>query len=78
MIWPVPDDPDTAVCPPHHWEVGTANSVETWVCRRCHEQKTVDRKALQAVTAPFTRGGPRPKPDSMPPAPTDLPAELTG
>ena len=24
-----------AVCPPHHWEVGTANRVETWTCTRC-------------------------------------------
>jgi len=70
----VPDD-SAAACPPHHWDIGTADRVETWVCKRCNEQKVVDRKALSAETVPFTRGGYR-RPDSTPPPATELPAEL--
>ena len=73
----MPADAIASACPPHHWDVGTADRVETWVCTRCGERRTVDRKALQAEIVPFTKGSFR-KPDSVPPAATDIPAELIG
>ena len=63
-------------CPPHHWDIGTAERIETWRCLRCGEQRTVDRRVLQNQQVPFTRGTYR-KPDSSPPALSDLPEELT-
>ena len=71
----MPDIAQSAVCPPHHWNIGTAERIETWVGTRCHEAKVVDRKAIRSETPPFTRGTYR-KPDSVPPPATDIPAEL--
>ena len=52
-------------CPPHHWDIGVANRVETWVCIRCGERKVVDRTALNAERAPFTGGGWRGKGEGL-------------
>jgi hypothetical protein len=73
----VTDVTPTTTCPPHHWDIGTAGRVETWVCTRCGETKVVDRRERDAELRTFTRGVVR-KPDSVPPELSDIPAELTG
>ena len=60
------DDNHSATCPPHHWDIGRAGSIETWTCTRCQVQRVLDRKKLDSARPPFTMGGPR-KPAVTPP-----------
>ena len=40
--------PPTAICPPHHWMIGSVAGSERWSCQRCGLVRQNEGRVVQA------------------------------